>query len=128
VETVAMILPDDPSAQVRSVKQSPFGREEFVLASKAHNNIPYDPHLDSMLEESLFETGMVGVHSRETVINAEPYWGHHLLVFETSLLGDKSKIVRYWKSRAAKDARIREEIRELVSVLGVTMFEIAIFL
>jgi hypothetical protein len=123
-----MILPDDPSAQLRSVKPSPFGKEESFLASKGHYNIPYDPHQDSMLEESLFETGMVGVHSRETVISTEPYWGHHLLVFEMSLLGDKSKIVRYWKSSAAKDAKVREEIRELVAVLGVTMFEIAIFL
>jgi hypothetical protein len=126
VENIGIVMPDDPSAQVRSVKPSPFGEEQFYFASQTQNDIPYHPHLDSLLTESLFETDMPGVHSRESVIRAESFWGQHLLIYETSYLHARGLIVKYWMSKAVKDKTVREEIRELVAVLGTTIFEIAI--
>jgi hypothetical protein len=126
VEEIEIVMSDDPSAQVRSVRPSPFGKEQFYFDRQIQHDIPYHPYLDSLLMESLFETDMPGVHSRESVIHAESFWGQHLVIYETSYLHERGRIVKYWMSKAAKDQMVREEIRELVAVLGATIFEIAI--
>ena len=65
---------------------------------------------------------MPAVHSRETVINAEGFWGKLIFVQEDGVLK------RYWQSRASKDRTYREEIREMVAILGSLVFEMIIWI
>jgi len=65
---------------------------------------------------------MAGVHSREEVIESEGFWGKWIFVFEE---GD---LKRYWRSDAVMDRVIREEVREMIAILGRLMVEMTIYI
>ena len=83
---------------------------------------PYIPNLDSEIYDSLFDKNFAGVHSRETVLDAEGFWGKWVFVYE-------NKTVKpYWQSNAAEDEFTREGIREMVAILGSLVFEMVIMI
>jgi len=65
---------------------------------------------------------MPAVWSRETVVSAEAFWGRFIFVREDG------QLKAYWKSNAAKNADYREEIREMVAILGSLVFEMIILI
>lgn len=82
---------------------------------------PYDPNLDRRTA-NLFGVNMPAVWSREIVVSAEPFWGKFIFV------GEEGELKEYWKSKAARDASYREEIREMVAILGSLVFEMIIWI
>jgi hypothetical protein len=82
---------------------------------------PYDPDLDSPTSR-LFEANVPAVWSREMVISAEAFWGRFIFVREDGELKE------YWKSKMAQDAGYREEMREMVGILGSLVFEMIIWI
>jgi len=65
---------------------------------------------------------MPAVHSRETIIKAEGFWGKLIFLHEDGVLKP------FWKSKAANNANLREEIREMVAILGSLVFEMIIWI
>jgi len=65
---------------------------------------------------------MPGVHSREVIVNSEGFWGKWIFVWENG------ELKRYWRSEAVGDKIIREEIREMVAILGRLMCEMTIYI
>jgi len=65
---------------------------------------------------------MPAVHPRDMVISSEGFWGMFVFVRES----DESK--QYWMSNAAKDPYYRDQIREMVAILGSLLFEMLIWI
>ena len=81
----------------------------------------YSPALDPPASR-LFEVDMPAVWPREMIVSAEAFWGRFIFVREDG------ELKQYWKSKAAKDASYREEIREMVGILGSLVFEMIIWI
>lgn len=65
---------------------------------------------------------MPGVSSRATVINAEGFWAKYIYVRE------EGELRKYLNSNAAKSPTYREEVREMVAILGRLIFEVVIWI
>ena len=65
---------------------------------------------------------MPAVHSRETIIKAEGFWGKLIFVQEDGI------VKPFWNSRASGNGRLREEVREMVGILGSLVFEMIIWI
>lgn len=105
----------------------PLERDTYVFTHGPRETVPYDQKTDRVLVPSLFESGMVGVHARDKILEAEQYWGHMVVVHE-SVGGQKGKIVKYWGSDTMESEECRENIRELVALLGSIVFEMIIYI
>jgi len=102
---------------------SPRRHENYILSVLASEPfpIPYDPHED--LDTSpLFDVGMPGVHPRDLIIRSEGFWSDSLHIHENG------RVVRYWSSNAVRKADAREEVREMVAVLGLHILQIIIWI
>jgi hypothetical protein len=65
---------------------------------------------------------MPGVHSRATVVNAEGFWAKFIFVREDG------ELKQYLNSNIVKSATYREEVREMVAMLGRLIFEMVIWI
>ena len=65
---------------------------------------------------------MPGVHSRATVISAEGFWAKFIFVREDG------ELKQYLNSNVVKSATYREEVREMVAILGRLIFEMVIWI
>jgi hypothetical protein len=70
---------------------------------------------------------MVGIHDRDKIVQAEPYWGSILLCHE-SVEGARGKMVMYWSTEVVKLEEVRENVREMVAILGSMIFEMIILI
>ena len=114
-------MKEDPaSSEDLSAIESPLVHDRYLFEHGHRDIPPYNPHLDR-LPSDLFRTRMPGTHSRETVVHAEGFWGKFIRIHE----GDQLK--RYWRSYAASNSAYREQIREMVAVLGSLVFDINIY-
>jgi hypothetical protein len=105
-----------------SPSQSPLDEDRDIFSNTPKLKPPYDPHLDAPLESTVFDIGFPGILSRETVINAEGFWGKWVFIYEDH------EVKQYLKSNAVQDGITREEIRELVAALGTVIFEMVVVL
>ena len=103
---------------------SPLDSDQSLLTPslKHHPEQPYNQHSDCRIIPSLFRADMPAVHSRDAIIASESAWGEFILVFE------QRKMKRYWQSEASKDQIIREEVREMVAILGNLICKMAILI
>ena len=69
---------------------------------------------------------MVGIHSRNKVLQFEPYWGNHITCHE-AVTSPTGKLVKYWRTEAVGSEDMRENVREMVALLGSIIFEMIIF-
>jgi len=109
--------PFDPDS-----KLSPRRHEDYILSAIAVDRCPLPYNPDEDLKSPLFAVGMPGVHPRDLIVGAEGFWSDALHIHE------KGKVVRYWNSEAARDADTREDIREMVAVLGLYILQIIIWI
>ena len=65
---------------------------------------------------------MPAIHPRHVLIDSEGFWGKFVFVQES---GD---LEQYWMSNAAKDPYYRDQIREMVAILGSLLFEMLIWI
>lgn len=68
---------------------------------------------------------MVGIHSRNKILQTEPYWGNHIICHETAT-SPMGKLVKYWRTEAMESEDVRENVREMVAILGSIIFELII--
>ena len=105
---------------LQSYKFSTLDEDRFLFNNGPSEKPPYDPALD-IASSRLFQSNMPAVHPRDIIINSEGFWGKFIF------LREDGELVRYWKSRAARDRSYREEVREMVAILGSLIFEMIIW-
>jgi len=92
----------------------------FTITGKA-DNCPYDPWADSH-SSPLWLVNMPSVLPRDVILASEGFWGDFLYVREGSTLK------KYWESEAVEDEEIREQVREMVAVLGSLILDMVIWI
>lgn len=99
-------------------------RDNILFGTAPHpGERPYDPHMDPRIIPSLFRANMPGVHSREVIVDSEGFWGRWIF------LQEDGEVKRYWRSDACvKEKIIREEVREMVAILGKIILEMVIYI
>ena len=102
-------------------KCHPLEFDRLLFVNNTTSRLPYDPHLDPA-PANVFTTGMPGVHSREMIINSEGFWAKFIYVREDG------ELKKYLDSNAVKSPMYREEVREMVAMLGHLIFETLIWI
>jgi hypothetical protein len=69
---------------------------------------------------------MVGIHSRNKILQTEPYWGG-LIICHDAVTSPRGRLVKYWRTEAMESEEVRENVREMVAILGSIIFEMIIF-
>jgi hypothetical protein len=63
---------------------------------------------------------MPAIYPRDLVLDSEGTWGERIVVFESR------QLLSYWQSEAVKDEVAREEVREMIAILGRLLTQMAI--
>ena len=100
-------------------KRSLLAAEHAIFAADRQEDLqpPYNVYHDGVLRDSVFETMMPGIHPRALIKDSEGLWGKWVYIHE------RQRIRPYWASTMCKYSLSREEIREMVAMLGIAAFE-----
>jgi hypothetical protein len=103
-----------------SPDQTPNIDDAFLLPGDP-SHLPYIPQLDPTTSP-LWSAKMPSVYPRDLILSSEAFWADLLYVREDGGLK------KYVRSKGVDDEDVREEVREMVAVLGDLIFDMIIWI
>jgi hypothetical protein len=97
--------------------------KEALMVGPRAQTMPYNPGLDvSRFPSELFRSRMAGIIDRDTILFTERYWGRQLYLWCGTVA------IPYWSHpHAVRSSEFRDQVREMVAILGVLVFKLVIW-